>query len=115
MEEARGVPPDERREGILGEGAAKLLSVGGTSLGNCPKVRPVLFLLMWFVISFLNCSRSMVATGGGFVKVKVCPSANEYRTSLSFTWAAPALLHSKAAHEGGPEPTDEFTVCNERL
>lgn len=72
------MPPGGRNVGVLGGGAAKLLGVAAeASVGNCPEARPVLFLLIWFVISFLNCSRSVVATGAGLVNVKVWPSANE--------------------------------------
>ena len=80
MEEARGVPPGGRIVGVLGGGAAKLLGVAGVaevSVGGCPEERAVLFLLIWFVISFLNCSRSAVATGAGLVNVNVWPSENE--------------------------------------
>ena len=80
IEEARGVPPGGRNVGVLGDGAAKLLGVAevaDASAGNCPEARAVLFLLIWFVISFLNCSRSAVATGAGLVNVNVWPSANE--------------------------------------
>jgi hypothetical protein len=85
MEEARGVPPGGRIVGVLGGGAAKLLGVAGVarvgvaeaSVGDCPEARAVLFLLIWFVISFLNCSRSAVATGVGLVNVNVWPSGNE--------------------------------------
>ena len=77
------MPPGGRLVGVLEGGAAKLLGVAGVagvaeaSVGNCPEARAVLFLLIWFVISFLNCSRSAVATGPGFVNVNVWPSGNE--------------------------------------
>ena len=80
MEEARGVLPGGRIVGVRGGGAAKLLGVAGAagvSLGDCPEARAVLFLLIWFVISFLNCSLSAVATGAGLVNVNVWPSGNE--------------------------------------
>ena len=79
MEEARGVLPGGRIVGVLGGGAAKLLGVAAAeaSVDNCPEARAVLFLLIWFVISFLNCSRSVVAMGAGLVNVNVWPSANE--------------------------------------
>ena len=77
MEEARGVPPGRRFVGVLAGGAAKLLGVVGVAGVSGPEARAVRFLLIWFVISFLNCSRSAVATGAGLVNVNVWPSENE--------------------------------------
>jgi len=74
MDEALGVPPGGRIVGVLRGGAAKLFGVAGVTgelADGCPEARAVLFLLIWFVISFLNCSRSVVATGAGLVNVNV--------------------------------------------
>ena len=72
------MPPGRRFVGVLGGGAAKPLGVVGVAGAvNGPEARAVLFLLIWFVISFLNCSRSVVAAGPGLVNVNVWPSENE--------------------------------------
>ena len=74
------MPPGGRFVGVLGGGAAKLLGVvgvAGVPVASGPETRAVLFLLIWFVISFLNCSRSAVAAGAGLVNVNVWPSENE--------------------------------------
>ena len=49
MEESRGVPPGWRIPGVLGGGAAKLFGVADVaeaSVGGCPEVLAVLFLLI---------------------------------------------------------------------
>ena len=74
------MPPGGRFVGVLEGGVAKLLGVvgvAGVPVANGPATRAVLFLLIWFVISFLNFSRSAVAVGAGLVNVNVWPSENE--------------------------------------